>query len=172
MASLLDIKRWSQASTEIQAKSATLNVTLQKLLLSSTFCFPFESMQKHIWYFETFIYPLSPCVMHKAICETRYCNWIPHLFSPLSHSSCSSPHLLSSSLSLSLPLSSFLLPSISTLCFVLLLPFPQNTNVTTLEVGPQNLILQDNHKLVNGPLPFIKIQPGHYCIVNNPIDRR
>ena len=164
MASLLDIKRWSQASTEIQAK--VLDWMLQKLLLSIIFL----EVCKNI--FETFIYPLSPCVMHKAICATRYCNWIPHLFSPLSHSSCSSPHLLSSSLSLSLPLSSFLLPSISTLCFVFLLPFPQNTNVTTLEVGPQNLILQDNHKLVNGPLPFIKIQPGHYCIVNNPIDRR
>jgi len=46
-----------------------------------------------------------------------------------------------------------------------------NTNVTTLEVGPQNLMMQDNHKLVAGPLPFIKIPPGHYCIVTNPIDR-
>ena len=70
------------------------------------------------------------------------------------------------------PLLIFSLPLCPFLPSVLLLPFPQNTNVTTLEVGPQNLILQDNHKLVNGPLPFVKIQPGHYCIVNNPIDRR
>lgn len=48
----------------------------------------------------------------------------------------------------------------------------QNTNITLMEVGPQNLILQDNHKLVAGPLPFIKIPPGHYTVVVNPIDQR
>lgn len=46
-----------------------------------------------------------------------------------------------------------------------------NTNVPSVEVGPQNLILQDNHKLVAGPLPFVKIPPGHYCVVCDPIDR-
>ena len=48
----------------------------------------------------------------------------------------------------------------------------QNTNITTLEVGPQNLVLQDNHTQEAGPLPFVTIPPGHYCTVNNPIDRR
>ena len=33
-----------------------------------------------------------------------------------------------------------------------------------------NHMLQDNHKLMAGPLPFIKIPPAHYCIVTNPID--
>ena len=52
------------------------------------------------------------------------------------------------------------------------LPSPQNTNITVLEVGPQNLILQDNHKLVAGPLPFVIIPPGHYTVIINPIDKR
>lgn len=44
-----------------------------------------------------------------------------------------------------------------------------NTNVTVLEVGPKSLILQDNHKLVEGPLPFVVIPPGHYCVIENPV---
>ncbi len=46
----------------------------------------------------------------------------------------------------------------------------QTTNITTLEVGPTNLMLRDNQKLVAGPHPFVKVPPGHYCIVKNPID--
>ncbi|XP_065921043.1 major vault protein-like [Dysidea avara] len=45
-----------------------------------------------------------------------------------------------------------------------------NTNVTTLYVGPRNLMLADNQKLSAGPLPFVVIPPGHYCVVQNPID--
>lgn len=44
-----------------------------------------------------------------------------------------------------------------------------NTNVTVLEVGPKSLILQDNHQLVAGPLPFVVIPPGHYCVIQNPV---
>ncbi|XP_064383731.1 major vault protein-like [Halichondria panicea] len=44
------------------------------------------------------------------------------------------------------------------------------TNITTLEVGPANLMLRDNQKLVAGPHPFVKVPPGYYCIVKNPID--
>ncbi|KAJ7385524.1 hypothetical protein OS493_015096 [Desmophyllum pertusum] len=44
-----------------------------------------------------------------------------------------------------------------------------NTNVTVLEVGPKSSILQDNHKLVEGPLPFVVIPPGHYCVIENPV---
>ena len=33
-------------------------------------------------------------------------------------------------------------------------------------------MLQDNQKLVAGPLPFVKIPPGHYTVVINPIDKR
>lgn len=44
-----------------------------------------------------------------------------------------------------------------------------NTNVTVLEVGPKSLILQDNHQLVAGPLPFVVIPPGHYCVIRNPV---
>ena len=51
------------------------------------------------------------------------------------------------------------------------LPSPsQTTNITTLEVGPANLMLRDNQKLVAGPHPFVKVPPGYYCIVKNPID--
>ncbi|XP_019849373.1 PREDICTED: major vault protein-like isoform X1 [Amphimedon queenslandica] len=45
-----------------------------------------------------------------------------------------------------------------------------NTNITTVEIGPQNLVLQDNHSLEAGPLPFVTIPPGHYCRVEHPID--
>jgi major vault protein len=45
-----------------------------------------------------------------------------------------------------------------------------NSNITTVEVGPQNLVLQDNHTLEAGPFPFVTIPPGYYCIVDNPID--
>ena len=34
------------------------------------------------------------------------------------------------------------------------------------------MMLQDNHKLVAGPLPFVKIAPGKYCVIANPIDKR
>ena len=46
----------------------------------------------------------------------------------------------------------------------------QNTNVTSMYVGPRNLMLADNQKLIAGPLPFVVIPPGHYCVVQNPID--
>lgn len=55
---------------------------------------------------------------------------------------------------------------------LLLVSLLQNTNVTKLEVGPQNLIIQDNHKLVDGPNPFVRIPPGYYCVVQDPIDQR
>lgn len=59
-------------------------------------------------------------------------------------------------------------------CFELLplVSLLQNANVTKLEVGPQNLIIQDNHKLVDGPNPFIRVPPGYYCVVQDPIDKR
>lgn len=44
--------------------------------------------------------------------------------------------------------------------------------MTSLEVGPQNLMLQDNQRLVAGPHPFVKIPLGHYCVVKDPIDKR
>ncbi|KXJ17149.1 Major vault protein [Exaiptasia diaphana] len=44
-----------------------------------------------------------------------------------------------------------------------------NTNVTVLEVGPKSMILQDNHVLEQGPLPFVVIPPGHYCMIQNPV---
>ena len=48
----------------------------------------------------------------------------------------------------------------------------QNTNMTTVEVGPQNLVLQDNHALQVGPLPFITVPPAHFCTIRHPIDKR
>jgi hypothetical protein len=34
------------------------------------------------------------------------------------------------------------------------------------------MMLQDNQKLVVSPLPFVKIPPGHYCVIKDPIDKR
>jgi len=33
-------------------------------------------------------------------------------------------------------------------------------------------MLQDNHKLIAGPLPFVKLPPGKYCVISNPTDKR
>ncbi|XP_062500939.1 major vault protein-like [Corticium candelabrum] len=46
-----------------------------------------------------------------------------------------------------------------------------NTNVTGVEVGPQSVSLLENQRLVAGPLRFVIVPPGHYCVVQDPIDR-
>ena len=64
-------------------------------------------------------------------------------------------------------------PSLSFSCLDHFLPpHSQNTNITTLEVGPQNLVLQDNNQLTCNPQPFVVVPPGSYCTVNNPVDKR
>ena len=45
----------------------------------------------------------------------------------------------------------------------------QNTNVTSVEVGPKTYIRQDNEKVVFGPQQMITIPPRHYCIIENPV---
>ena len=51
-------------------------------------------------------------------------------------------------------------------------PHLQNTNITRLKIGPQNLILSQNEKLVSGPTSFVKIPPGHFCVVLHPLDKK
>lgn len=46
-----------------------------------------------------------------------------------------------------------------------------SSNVTSLEVGPRSIILQDNHVLVKGPLPFVVVPPGHFCEIKNPVKK-
>ena len=46
-----------------------------------------------------------------------------------------------------------------------------NTNVTSVEVGPQSVSLLENQRLVAGPHKFVVVPPGHYCVVEDPIDR-
>ena len=48
----------------------------------------------------------------------------------------------------------------------------QNTNITSLKIGPQNLVLSENEKLVSGPTSFVKIPPGHFCVVLHPLDKK
>ncbi|XP_028390811.1 major vault protein-like [Dendronephthya gigantea] len=45
------------------------------------------------------------------------------------------------------------------------------SNITVLEVGPRTIILQDNHRLIKGPLPFVVIPPGHYCEIKDPVKK-
>ena len=45
----------------------------------------------------------------------------------------------------------------------------QNTNVTSVEVGPKTYIRQDNEKVVFGPQQMITIPPRHYCVIENPV---
>jgi major vault protein len=47
-----------------------------------------------------------------------------------------------------------------------------NTNITSLKVGPQNLVLSENQKLIKTAAPFVKIPPGSYCVVVHPLDGR
>ena len=50
--------------------------------------------------------------------------------------------------------------------------YTQNTNITSLKVGPQNLVLSENQKLIKTAAPFVKIPPGSYCVVVHPLDGR
>eukprot|EP01120_Amphizonella_sp_Union-15-10_P007559 TRINITY_DN255_c0_g3_i4.p1 TRINITY_DN255_c0_g3~~TRINITY_DN255_c0_g3_i4.p1 ORF type:complete len:850 (+),score=263.87 TRINITY_DN255_c0_g3_i4:35-2551(+) len=47
-----------------------------------------------------------------------------------------------------------------------------NANVTRVEVGPQTFTRQDHEKLVAGPEAMIMIPPRHYCIIQNPVERK
>lgn len=46
-----------------------------------------------------------------------------------------------------------------------------STNTTSVEVGPQTISLLGNHRLVAGPLKFVVVPPGRYCVIEDPIDR-
>ncbi|OWF45014.1 major vault protein-like isoform X2 [Mizuhopecten yessoensis] len=43
-----------------------------------------------------------------------------------------------------------------------------NRNITSIDIGPKTVVLKNNEKLHRGPLPMIKVPPGHYCVIENP----
>ncbi|GFR60178.1 major vault protein [Elysia marginata] len=45
----------------------------------------------------------------------------------------------------------------------------QNTNVTSVILGPQTFVRKDNQRIDRGPCRMIVIPPRHYCIVENPV---
>lgn len=47
----------------------------------------------------------------------------------------------------------------------------QNTNVTSLHIGPKTYIRQDNERVVFGPERMITIPPRNFCIIENPVAR-
>ncbi|ESO90246.1 hypothetical protein LOTGIDRAFT_123412 [Lottia gigantea] len=44
-----------------------------------------------------------------------------------------------------------------------------NTNISQIEIGPKNFALQTNEVLITEPCPMVKVPPGHYCIILNPM---
>jgi len=46
-----------------------------------------------------------------------------------------------------------------------------NSNVTSVEVGPQTFTVMDHQTIVQTPTPCIIIPPRHYCIISNPVHR-
>eukprot|EP01130_Rhizamoeba_saxonica_P000505 TRINITY_DN104_c0_g1_i10.p1 TRINITY_DN104_c0_g1~~TRINITY_DN104_c0_g1_i10.p1 ORF type:complete len:831 (+),score=294.27 TRINITY_DN104_c0_g1_i10:62-2554(+) len=46
-----------------------------------------------------------------------------------------------------------------------------NTNVTSVEVGPQTFTRMDHQTVTAGPNDMIMIPPRHYCIIQNPVVR-
>ncbi|KAK2176645.1 hypothetical protein NP493_650g01129 [Ridgeia piscesae] len=47
----------------------------------------------------------------------------------------------------------------------------QNSNVTSLQVGPQTFIRQDHVRVISGPEKMITVPPRHYCVIENPVMR-
>ena len=48
----------------------------------------------------------------------------------------------------------------------------RNTNVTYLDLGPKNLVLQEHESLIKGPLSYVILHPGQYCVIQDPLDRK
>jgi len=46
-----------------------------------------------------------------------------------------------------------------------------NTNVTSVEVGPATYTVQDHQTVVLQPTPMIIVPPRNYCIISNPVVR-
>jgi len=46
-----------------------------------------------------------------------------------------------------------------------------NTNVTSVEVGPRTITVADSQTIVLNPTPMIIIPPRHYCFISNPVVR-
>jgi major vault protein len=44
-----------------------------------------------------------------------------------------------------------------------------NTNVTSVVIGPKTFTRQEHEQVLFGPDPMIMIPPRHYCIISNPI---
>ncbi|XP_013774778.1 major vault protein-like isoform X1 [Limulus polyphemus] len=45
----------------------------------------------------------------------------------------------------------------------------QTTNVTRVEVGPQNYIRKNNERIIFGPGRMVIVPPRHYCVIQNPV---
>ena len=45
----------------------------------------------------------------------------------------------------------------------------QNTNVTSVVLGPQTFVRKDNQRIDKGPCRMVVVPPRHYCIVENPV---
>ncbi|GFO30231.1 major vault protein [Plakobranchus ocellatus] len=48
----------------------------------------------------------------------------------------------------------------------------QNTNVTSVVLGPQTFVRQDNQRIEKGPCRMVVVPPRHYCVVENPVVKR
>ena len=48
----------------------------------------------------------------------------------------------------------------------------RNSNVTYLELGPQNLVLKEHESITKGPLSYVILHPGQYCIIADPVDQK
>eukprot|EP00794_Sanderia_malayensis_P005339 gene5339-6009_t len=44
-----------------------------------------------------------------------------------------------------------------------------NSNITHLKLGPGTFILQDNEQIVLDPVPMVKVPPGSFCTIENPV---
>ncbi|XP_076369364.1 major vault protein-like [Tachypleus tridentatus] len=45
----------------------------------------------------------------------------------------------------------------------------QTTNVTRVEVGPQNYVRKNNERVIFGPERMVIVPPHHYCVIQNPV---
>lgn len=47
----------------------------------------------------------------------------------------------------------------------------QTTNVSSVEIGPQTFVRQDNQRVILGPDKMVVVPPRHHCVIKNPVCR-
>ncbi|KAI6655628.1 Major vault protein alpha-like [Oopsacas minuta] len=47
----------------------------------------------------------------------------------------------------------------------------RNNNVTSLDLGPKNLVLKEHESLIKGPFAHVILHPGQYCVISDPVIR-